>query len=308
MIMGTIKQRTIKQAVTISGISLHGGQRVELRLRPAAPNTGIIFKRTDLYTSIDIPAKAEMVTETTLQTVLTNQSAKIGTVEHLLSAFAGLGIDNAYVDVSASELPIMDGSSAPFIFLIQSAGILEQDAPKRFIKIKKPLKVVVGDKWVSLSPHDGFRIAFTIDFDHPIFKTHDQYCVFDFSCEKYLKEVSRARTFGFVSGLEKLREMGLAKGGGLDNAVGLDDYRILNEGGLRFEDELIKHKILDAIGDLYLLGAPIIGAYEGFKSGHAVNHQLCMALLKDKDAWEYVTFEEHEKSAVSFMALQVLSH
>ncbi len=306
MSIGTIRQRTLKQAVSISGISLHGGQRVELSLRPAAPNTGIIFYRTDLPESIGIPAKAEYVSETMLQTVLKNQSAKIGTVEHLLSAFAGLGIDNVCVDVSANELPIMDGSSAPFVFLIQSAGIVEQNALKRFIKIKKPIKVLVNDKWASLEPYAGFRLSFTIDFDHPVLRTHDQYCVFDFTCEKYLKEVSRARTFGFVSGLEKLREMGLAKGGSLDNAVGLDDYRILNEGGLRFEDEFIKHKILDAIGDLYLLGAPIIGAYEGFKSGHAVNHQLCMELLKNQEAWEYVTFEEHEKAAVKFMKLQVI--
>ena len=305
--VSTVKQRTIKNSVAISGISLHGGERVELTLRPAEPNTGVIFYRTDLSGSIGIPAKAEYVSETTLQTVLKNQSAKIGTVEHLLSALAGLGIDNVIVEVTASELPIMDGSSAPFVFLIQSAGIVEQEALKRFIKIKKPIKVVVNDKWASLEPYDGFRVTFTIDFDHPVLQATDQHCVFDFSCEKYLKEVSRARTFGFVSGLEKLREMGLAKGGGLDNAVGLDDYRILNDNGLRFEDEFIKHKILDAIGDLYLLSAPLIGAYEGFKSGHAVNHQLCMELLKNQEAWDYVTFAGHEQDAVEFMKLQVVA-
>ena len=303
--ISTIKQRTIKQLVSISGISLHGGERVELTLRPAAPNTGIVFRRVDLETPVDIPARADCVKETTLQTVLMKDGARIGTVEHLLSAFAGVGLDNAYVDVSASEIPIVDGSSAPFVFLIQSAGIVEQNALKRFIKIKKPIKVVQGDKWASLKPHNGFQVAFTIDFDHPVIRSRDQRNVFDFTCDKYVKEVSRARTFGFVSGLEQLREMGLAKGGSLDNAIGLDDYRILNEGGLRFEDEFIKHKILDAIGDLYLLGAPVIGAYEGFKSGHAVNNALCLELLKQQHAWEYVTFEESQKSAVGFMQLKL---
>lgn len=303
--MSTIKQRTIKQVVSMTGITLHGGERVALTLRPAPANTGVIFRRVDLSSPVDIPAKANKVTETVLQTVLSEGNAKVGTVEHLLSALAGLGIDNIYADVDAKEIPIMDGSSAPFIYFIRSAGIIEQNAPKRFIRIKKPIEVKADDKWATLKPYEGFKVTFTIDFNHPVLQDHDQSATFEFSCEDYIKEVSRARTFGFVSGLEKLREMGLAKGGSLDNAIGLDDYRILNEGGLRYEDEFIKHKILDAIGDLYLLGAPLLGAYEGYKSGHAVNNALCLALLERQDAWDYVTFEDEAKAPVGFLKLKL---
>lgn len=297
------KQRTIADKIELSGISLHGGERVTLTLHPAPDNTGIVFRRVDLHPAVEIAAKAELVTETMLQTVLTQNNAKVGTVEHLLSGIAGLGIDNLYIDIDAIEVPIMDGSSSPFIYLIKKVGIKQQDALKRFIKIKKEIKVEMQDKWATLKPFDGFHLAFTIDFDHPVLQAQDQFFAFDFSCENYINTISKARTFGFVSGLETLRTMGLAKGGSLDNAIGLDDYSILNEGGLRFEGEFIKHKILDAVGDLFLLGAPILGAYEGFKSGHAVNNALCRELIKQTDAWEYVTFNNSAAAEIKWMTL-----
>ena len=298
-----VKQRTLQQSISVSGISLHGGDRVEITLHPAPADTGIIFRRVDVDPAVEVPAKANQVKETMLQTVLDCDGTKVGTVEHLLSALAGMGIDNLYVDVTANEIPIMDGSSSPFIYLLQSAGVEQQNAYKRFIKLNREIRVELGDKWASLKPYNGFKIIFTIDFTHPAIKSTDERAQFEFSCTNYIAEVSRARTFGFVSGIETLQQMGLAKGGSLDNAIGLDDYRVLNEEGLRFDDEFIKHKILDAIGDLYLLGAPILAEYEGFKSGHAVNNALCLELLKQTDAWEYVTFDESQADQVAFMAL-----
>ncbi len=297
---GALKQRTLKNVIKATGITLHGGQPAVLTLRPAPINSGIIFRRIDLSPPVDIVAHAENVGDTTMQTTLSKGNVHIATVEHLLSAMAGLGIDNSYIDVTASEIPIMDGSAGPFVFLIQSAGIEEQNAPKRFIRIKRKVKVEDGDKWASFAPFDGFKIGFTIDFDHPLFKSRTQTATLDFSTTSYVKEVSRARTFGFMSQYEKLREMHLALGGSLDNAVVVDDYRVLNEDGLRYEDEFVKHKILDAIGDLYLLGSSLIGEFEGYKSGHALNNILLRKLLAEKDAWEYVTYEDAAEAPISY--------
>jgi UDP-3-O-[3-hydroxymyristoyl] N-acetylglucosamine deacetylase len=285
------KQRTLKNSIKATGVTLHGGERAELTLRPAPPGTGIMFQRIDLDIPVCIPARAEYVGDTTLSTCLIKDGIRVSTVEHLLSALAGLGVDNAYVDVTASEIPIMDGSAAPFIFLIQSAGIQEQNAPKRFIRIKRKVKVTEGDKWAYFEPFEGFKVTFTIEFDHPVFKMHSKSATLDFSSTSYVKEVSRARTFGFKSDFERLRSMNLARGGSLDNAVVVGDYNIINEEGLRYEDEFVKHKILDAVGDLYLLGTSLIGAFNGFKSGHALNNKLLCKLLAKKDAWEYVTFD-----------------
>jgi UDP-3-O-[3-hydroxymyristoyl] N-acetylglucosamine deacetylase len=286
-----IRQRTLKNVIRATGITLHGGERAEIILRPAPINTGIQFTRIDLNPVVMIPALAEHVGETTLSSTLVKGSVRVSTVEHLLSAFAGMGIDNAYVDVTASEIPIMDGSAGPFVFLIQSAGIEEQNAPKRFIRIKRKLKIKDGDKWASFEPFNGFKVTFTIDFDHPLFKHNTKTATLDFSSLSYVKEVSRARTFGFMSEFEKLQEMNLARGASLDNAIAIDDFRILNEDGLRYENEFVKHKILDAVGDLYLLGSSLVGAFSGYKSGHALNNKLLRALLADKEAWEYVTYE-----------------
>jgi len=296
-----IKQRTLKNVIRATGVGLHTGEKVYLTLRPAAPDTGIVFRRVDLDEPVDIPARPENVGDTTLSTSLVKGDVRVSTVEHLLSALAGLGIDNAYIDLNAPEVPIMDGSAGPFVFLLQSAGIHEQSAPKRFIRIKRKIKVEDGDKHVSFEPFDGFKVAFTIDFDHPAFKDRNQTAEVDFSTTSFVKEVSRARTFGFMSQIEALRANNLALGGSLDNAVVVDDYRILNEDGLRYVDEFVKHKILDSIGDLYLLGHSLIGAFNGHKSGHALNNRLLRELLSQKDAWEEVTFEDPEKAPISFI-------
>jgi UDP-3-O-[3-hydroxymyristoyl] N-acetylglucosamine deacetylase len=299
--IGMIRQRTLKNVIKATGITLHGGERAELTLRPAPPNTGIIFQRIDIDPIVEIPARASNVGDTTLSTSLIKNGVRVSTVEHLLSALAGLGIDNAYVDVTASEIPIMDGSAAPFVFLVQSAGIQEQNAPKRFIRIKHKVKVQDGDKWACFEPFEGFKVTFSIEFDHPVFKSHSKTATLDFSSTSYVKEVSRARTFGFKSDFERLRAMNLARGASLDNAVAVDDFRVLNEEGLRYEDEFVKHKILDAIGDLYLLGSSLIGAFNGYKSGHALNNTLLRKLLEHQEAWEYVTFEDPHDAPISYL-------
>ncbi len=296
-----IFQRTLKNVIRATGVGLHTGEKVYLTLRPAAVDTGIVFRRVDLEQPVDIPACPDNVGDTRLSTTLVHDGVRVSTVEHLLSAFAGLGIDNAYVDVSAPEVPIMDGSAGPFVFLIQSAGVEEQNAPKRFIRIKKKVTVQEGDKSASFEPFDGFKVSFAIDFDHPAFDERTQYASIDFSSTSFVKEVSRARTFGFLRDIEMLRERQLALGGSMDNAIVVDDYRILNEDGLRYEDEFVKHKILDAIGDLYLLGHSLIGAFSGRKSGHALNNRLLKALVADESAWEEVIFEEGEKVPISYM-------
>jgi len=296
-----IRQRTLKNVIRATGIGLHTGEKVYLTLRPAAVDTGIVFRRVDLDPPVEIPARAENVGDTTLSTSLVCNGARIATVEHLLSALAGLGIDNAYVDVSAPEVPIMDGSAGPFVFLVQSAGLEDQNAPKRFIRIKRPVKVEDGDKWARFDPFEGFKVSFAIEFDHPVFKNRCQEAVVDFSTTSFVKEVSRARTFGFMRDVELMREKRLALGASLDNAVVVDDYRVLNEDGLRYDDEFVKHKVLDAIGDLYLLGRSLIGAFSGFKSGHALNNRLLRALMADESAWELVTFEDADHAPILFM-------
>ncbi|MCP4284562.1 MAG: UDP-3-O-acyl-N-acetylglucosamine deacetylase [Gammaproteobacteria bacterium] len=296
-----IRQRTLKNVIRATGVGLHTGEKVFLTLRPAAANSGIIFRRVDLDSPVDIKACTENVGDTRLSTTLQSGGVKISTVEHLLSAFAGLGIDNAYVDVSAPEVPIMDGSAGPFVFLIQSAGVEEQNAPKRFIRIKERVAVQDGDKSAVFEPFDGFKVAFAINFDHPVFTERTQFSSIDFSSTSFVKEVSRARTFGFLQEIEMLRESELALGGSMDNAIVVDDFRILNEDGLRYEDEFVKHKILDAIGDLYLLGHSLIGSFSGYKSGHALNNRLLKALVAQKSAWEEVTFEEGDKVPISYM-------
>jgi UDP-3-O-[3-hydroxymyristoyl] N-acetylglucosamine deacetylase len=296
-----IRQRTLKNVIRATGVGLHTGEKVLLTLRPAAPDTGIVFRRVDLKDPVDIRACAENVGDTRLSTTLVNGKVRISTVEHLLSAFAGLGIDNAYVDVSAAEVPIMDGSAGPFVFLIQSAGVEEQNAPKRFIRIKKPIVVEDGEKRAMFEPFDGFKVSFAIEFDHPAFKDKTQQATVDFSSTSFVKEVSRARTFGFLRDIEMLRSRQLALGGSMDNAIVVDDYRVLNEDGLRYEDEFVKHKILDAIGDLYLLGHSLIGAFSGFKSGHALNNRLLKALMAQPDAWEEVTFDDASEFPISYM-------
>lgn len=293
-----IKQRTPKKVIQATGVGLHSGEKVLLTLRPAPVNTGIIFRRVDLSPVVEIPASYQYVGDTMLCTTLHHGEVKIATVEHLLSALAGLGIDNAYVDVNASELPIMDGSAAPFVFLIQSAGIREQNAPKKYIRILKPIRIEDNGKYVQFTPYNGYKISFTIDFDHPVFNDRPQTVSFDFSGISYVKDVCRARTFGFLSDYEKLRECDLAKGGSLDNAIVVDDYRVLNEDGLRFEAEFVTHKVLDAIGDLYLLGCGLIGAFEGYKSGHELNNRLLRALIANQEAWEYTYFDAQEQAQV----------
>jgi len=296
-----IKQRTLKNAIRATGVGLHTGEKVYLTLRPAPINTGIVFRRTDLADPVEIKADPMNVSDTRMSTTLEHDSAKISTVEHLMAAFAGLGIDNAYVDVTAAEVPIMDGSAGPFVFLLQSAGIEEQSIPKQFIRIKKPVRVEEGDKWASFEPWDGFKVSFSIDFDHPSLRKSTQTACVDFSTTSFVKEVSRARTFGFMRDLEMLRAAGLARGGGMENAIVMDNFRVLNEDGLRYEDEFVKHKVLDAIGDLYLLGHPLIGAFSAHKSGHALNNRILRTLLSDQDAWEIVSFEETDKAAISFI-------
>jgi len=296
-----IKQRTLKNTIRATGIGLHSGDKVYLTLHPADINSGISFRRVDLDEPVTIQATPENVGETMLSTTLARGDIKVATIEHLLSALAGLGIDNAIVDVSAAEVPIMDGSAGPFIFLLQSAGVLEQDAPKQYIRIKKPIRVEDAEKWAAFEPFDGFKVTFTIDFDHPAFSDHLKTSVMDFSSTTFVKEVSRARTFGFMKDIEFLRENNLALGGSLDNAIVVDDDRVLNEDGLRYADEFVKHKILDAIGDLYLLGHSLIGEFKGFKSGHALNNKLLLALLENKDAWEKVSFENESDAPIAFM-------
>ncbi len=298
-----IRQRTLKNVIRATGVGLHTGEKVYLTLRPAAPNTGIVFRRVDLPEPVVIEARPQNVGETTLSTTLVKGDVRISTVEHLLSALAGLGIDNAFVDVSAPEVPIMDGSAGPFVFLIQSAGVEEQNAAKRFIRIKKAVRVEDGDKWASFEPYDGFKVTFTIDFDHPAFHRDTQTASIDFSSTSFVKEVSRARTFGFMRDIEALRKRRLALGGSMDHAVVVDNYRVLNEDGLRYADEFVKHKILDAIGDLYLLGHSLIGSFTGYKSGHGLNNQLLRELLLQTDAWESVTFNDDEVLPIYFMRL-----
>ena len=297
-----IKQRTLKNAIRATGVGLHTGDKIYLTLRPAPLNSGIVFRRVDLPEPIEIKADPLHVTDTRMSTTLEQDGAKISTVEHLMAAFAGLGIDNAIVDVTAAEVPIMDGSAGPFVFLLQSAGIEEQSSAKQFIRINKPVRIEDGDKWVSLEPWDGFKVSFSIDFDHPSLRKSTQTACVDFSTTSFVKEVSRARTFGFMRDLEMLRAAGLARGGGLDNAIVMDNYRVLNEDGLRYEDEFVKHKVLDAIGDLYILGHPLIGAFSAHKSGHALNNKLLRALLADAEAWEYATFDRAEEAPASFSA------
>jgi len=296
-----IKQRTLKNVIRATGVGLHTGAKVYLTLRPAGPDTGVVFRRVDLESPVDIPARAENVGDTRLSTTLVRDGVRISTVEHLLSAFAGLGIDNAYVDVSAPEVPIMDGSAGPFVFLIQSAGVQEQNVAKRFIRIKRSVEVRDGDKIARFEPFNGFKVSFGIDFDHPAMSDERGRSVIDFSSTSFVKEVSRARTFGFLRDIEMLRENGLALGGSMDNAIVVDDFRVLNEDGLRYEDEFVKHKILDAIGDLYLLGHSLIGAFSGYKSGHELNNRLLKALITQPEAWEEVTFEDADKVPISYM-------
>ncbi len=296
-----IRQRTLKNTIKATGVGLHTGQKVYLTLKSAPENTGIVFRRVDLDPPVDIPAKAENVGDTTLSTSLMKGDVKVSTVEHLLSAMAGLGIDNAIVELSASEVPIMDGSAGPFVFLIQSAGIYEQSAPKKFIRIKKEVTVTDGDKIAKFKPFDGFKVSFSIDFDHPVFKDKALSASVDFSSTSFVKEVSRARTFGFMDEIEYLRSKGLAKGGSVDNAIVVDDYRVLNEDGLRYDDEFVKHKVLDAIGDLYLLGNSLIGEFIAHKSGHALNNRSLRELIARPDAWEVVTFDDEALAPISYV-------
>lgn len=296
-----IKQRTLKNVIRATGVGMHTGEKVLMTLRPAPVNTGIVFRRVDLDPVVEIKAISKNVGDTALSTTLVRDGVRVATIEHLLSALAGLGIDNLYVDLSAPEVPIMDGSAGPFVFLIQSAGITEQSAPKRFIRVRKPVMVEEPDKWARFEPYEGFRVSFTIEFDHPLFRTHNCRADLDFSTTSYLKEVARARTFGFMRDIEYLRQRNLVLGGSLDNAVVLDDYRILNDDGLRYEDEFVKHKVLDAIGDLYLLGASPVGSFTGFKSGHELNNQLLRKLLADREAWEEVVFEDTEAMPISYV-------
>jgi len=295
-----INQRTLKNVIRATGVGIHSGEKVFMTLRPAPVNTGIVFRRVDLDAPVDVPAFATYVGDTSMNTSLEHDGVRVSTVEHLMSAFAGLGIDNAYVDLSNAEVPIMDGSAGPFVFLIQSAGIEEQSAAKRFIRVLEPVEVRVEDKWARLDPFDGFRVSFKIDFEHPVFKSHQSFASVDFSTTSFLKEIARARTFGFMRDIEFLRERNLVLGGSMDNAVVLDDYRVLNEDGLRYEDEFVKHKVLDAIGDLYLLGHPLIGAFSGFKSGHHLNNLLLRELLERESAWEEVTFDDEDLIPVSY--------
>ena len=291
-----LRQRTLKTLVSASGVGLHTGQKVRITLRPAPADTGIVFRRIDLPSPLDIPARADLVGETRLSSCLVREGVKIYTVEHLMSTLAGLGVDNAYIDLDAPELPIMDGSASPFVLLLQQAGITAQAAPKRFLRVMRHVEVTDGDKWARLEPYEGYKLSFSIDFRHPVIERSTQSVEVDFAETSYLKEIARARTFGFMHEVESLRESGLALGGGLDNAVVLDEYRVLNAEGLRFADEFIRHKLLDAIGDLYLLGKPLLGAFSAHKSGHALNNRLLRALLTDANALETVSFERADEA------------
>lgn len=296
-----LKQRTVRQVIRASGVGLHSGEKVFLALRPAPADSGIVFRRTDLEPPVVIPAQALLVRETMMSSNLVLGDVRVGTVEHIMSALAGLGIDNAMIDVSAPEIPIMDGSAGPFVFLIQAAGIVEQEAPKRFARIKRRIEVRDGDKMAAFEPYDGFKVSFTIDFDHPAFREEHRWASVDFSTTAFVNEVSRARTFGFLRDIEYLRANNLALGGSMDNAIVVDDQGVMNEEGLRFEDEFVRHKMLDAIGDLYLFGVGILGAYEGFKSGHALNNKLLRALIDDPDAWEEVTYMDERLTPISYV-------
>ena len=295
-----IRQRTLRNSIRATGVGLHTGKKVYLTLRPAPIDTGIVFRRVDLDPVVEIPAKAKNVGDTTLSTTLVKGDVRISTVEHLLSAMAGLGIDNAYVEMNASEVPIMDGSAGPFVFLLQSAGIEEQAAAKKFIRIKREVRLDDGDKFASFLPRNGFKVSFSIDFDHPVFRGRPASAEVDFCSTSFVREVSRARTFGFMHDMENLRSQGLAQGGSVDNAIVVDDFRIVNEDGLRYEDVFVRHKVLDAIGDLYLLGNSLIGEFKAHKSGHALNNMLLRKLIAQPDAWEVVTFEDSEKAPISF--------
>ncbi len=295
-----LKQRTLRNSIRATGVGLHTGEKVEMTIRPAAPDTGILFRRVDLVEPVEIKATHFNVGDTRLSTTLVQGGVRVSTVEHLLSAFAGLGIDNACVDVGAAEVPIMDGSAAPFVFLIQSAGVEEQSRGKRFIRIKRPIEVRDGDKFARFTPYDGFKVEFSIDFDHPAFNACVNRASVDFSTSSFVRELSRARTFGFLREIETLRQQNLALGGSLDNAVVVDEYRVLNEEGLRYEDEFVKHKILDAIGDLYLLGRTLIGAFTAHKSGHALNNTLLRALTADASAWEEVVFADSSTAPICY--------
>lgn len=302
-----LAQRTLKSLTKAVGVGLHSGQRVELTLRPAAPDTGIVFRRVDLPQPVDIAISAQAVTDTRLASTISSGSAKVHTVEHLMSACAGLGIDNLYVDITAEEVPILDGSASSFVFLLQSAGIELQAAPKRFIRVIKPVEVREGEganaKWARLSPYEGYKLSFEIDFDHPAVDSTGQRVEFDMGSGVYSRDIARARTFGFTKDVEMMRANGLALGGGLDNAIVMDDYKVLNSDGLRYNDEFVKHKILDAMGDLYLLGKPLLAAYSAFRSGHAMNNKLLRELLAHKDAYEVVTFEDEKKAPQGFATL-----
>ncbi len=299
-----VKQRTLKSTVQATGVGLHTGEKVYLTLRPAAIDSGIVFRRVDLAQPFDIRAEAHAVHDTRLSTCLESNGVRVATVEHLMSALSGLGIDNAIVELTSPELPIMDGSAGTFIFLLQSAGLIEQAAPKKFIRIKRTVEVRDGDKWVRFDPFNGYKLTFTINFAHPVFANTKQNVTVDLGEHSYIKEVSRARTFGFMHDVESMRAQGLALGGNLDNAIVMDEYRVINPDGLRFEDEFVKHKVLDAIGDLYLLGHPLVGAFSGYKSGHALNNALCRAMLADESSWEFVTYDKVEE-APDFLRLQM---
>lgn len=299
-----LKQRTLRNIVRATGVGLHTGEKVVMTLRPAAADTGIVFRRVDLADVVDIPAGPYAVKDTRLSSCLEKDGARVSTVEHLMSALAGLGIDNVFVDLTSAEVPIMDGSAAPFIFLIQSAGVEEQNALKKFIRVREAVEVSHGDKWARLEPYDGFRLDFAIDFRHPAFDASGNRVVVDFASNSYAKEVSRARTFGFMHEVESMRAQGLALGGSLDNAIVMDEFRVLNADGLRYDDEFVKHKVLDAIGDLYLLGHPLIGSFSAYKSGHALNNALLRRLLENAQAWEYATFPE-DADAPAFARLQL---
>lgn len=299
-----IRQRTLRTGIKATGIGLHTGERVHLSLYPAPADSGIVFRRTDLVPAVDIPATAGNVSDTLLSTTLASGSARVSTVEHLMAALSGLGIDNAIIEISAAEVPIMDGSARPFVFLIQSAGIVEQDALKRFVRIKRSLSLSDGDKWVAFEPFDGFRISFTIDFDHPEFRQRRGHLELDFARASFVDDVSGARTFGFMHELEYMRSRGLARGGSEENAIILDEYRILNRDGLRCEDEFVKHKVLDAMGDLYLLGSPLVGEFRAYKSGHALNNRVLRALIAQEDAWEVVTFADASRAPLGLGQMQ----
>ncbi len=299
-----LQQRTLKSLTKAVGVGLHSGQRVELTLRPAHPDTGIVFRRVDLPVPVDIPVSAHAVTDTRLASTISNGGAKVHTVEHLMSACAGLGLDNLYVDITAEEVPILDGSSASFVFLLQSAGIELQNAPRRFVKVLRTVEVREGEgdnlKWARLEPFHGYKLSFEIDFAHRVVNTTGQRYEFDLGKGNYSRDIARARTFGFTKDFEMMRANGLALGGGLDNAVVMDDYRVLNSDGLRYDDELVKHKMLDAMGDLYLIGKPLLASYSAFRSGHALNNKLLVELLSQKDAYEIVTFIDEKQAPSGF--------